>query len=310
MSQASKNKILTISLAGLLVISTLLFIYQGKRDRVTVNEDYFNPGRVDLVDKVELESSKGNVSLSLTNNRWKVNSAYEADANMIKVLFATLGEMKVRRPLAQAVSDSIGSYVQHNGVKVRLWSAGNRVAEFVAGGNSQKTEAWFVKSGESQPFIMVIPGYRVYVSGIFELDESGWRNKRIFDFNWSNFKSLKATYYAEPNQGFEVEKQGRHFGIKGLKTDTSRLNTYLDDVSLLFALEFLAVKDTLHVPKPVALIEVTDFGDRKYKLELFKSSAFGGPEEEGGRLGSGDFVLLSRREIMKVAKRKDYFRAR
>ncbi len=41
---------------------------------------------------------------------------------------------------------------------------------------------------------MNIPGYRVYVSGIFELDESGWREKRVFAFNWQNFQKLDAHF--------------------------------------------------------------------------------------------------------------------
>jgi hypothetical protein len=240
-----------------------------------------------------------------------VNDTWDADGQMIKVLFATLSQVEPRRPVAAAKRDSIILLLEKNGVRVSLSEAGEERATFLAGGNDLKTEAWFLKAGDRQPYVMNIPGYRVYVSGVFELDQSGWRNKRIFDFNWRNFKSLSAAYRKEPKQGFVIGLTEGVFGIRDLAaTDTARLNTYLDEVSLLFANRFIDNRiksiDSLASAKPAARIEITDIAGRTYSLDLFE------PDKSSrvvyGRMGDGQIVSLEKNKVAEIVRKRDYFR--
>jgi hypothetical protein len=149
------------------------------------------------------------------------------------------------------------------------------------------------------------------VGGIFELPVSGWRNKRIFDFNWRNFKSLSATYTADPSQNFDIEMQGRYFGIKNLAAaDTSKLNNYLDALSLLMAERFIITRqasiDSLLAGVPLARIEIKDIASRSYQLDVYASQK--SVREVVGRLGNGDVIVLGKEAASEVVKKKDYFR--
>ena len=144
--------------------------------------------------QVTLQSDAVTISLEFNGGRWSVNEKYSADPAMIEVLFATLQQAEPKRPLAVSQSDSIASHLRKEGVKVSLLSNGSLVKTFFAGGNTARNQAYFLGEDEKVPYLMNIPGYRVYVSGIFELDESGWREKRVFAFNWRNFQQLEASF--------------------------------------------------------------------------------------------------------------------
>ena len=92
------------------------------------------------------------------------------------------------------MQDSVAMVMDSQGVKISLYHTDELLQEFLAGGNSAKTQAYFKKPSEKESFLMDIPGYRVYASGIFELEENGWRDKYVFNFNWRNFQSLKSVF--------------------------------------------------------------------------------------------------------------------
>ena len=159
---------------------------------------------------------------------------------MVQVLFATIQQAEPKRPLPLGIQDSVSQELRQNGVKVSLISSGTPELTFYAGGNGQKTQAYFsVDKGDAKPYLVTIPGYRVYVSGIFEVEEKDWRDKLVFGFNWRNFESLQASFPNSPSDNFQVVFQDNYFAVQGLNAvDTAKLNDFLDDVSLLTVEEF------------------------------------------------------------------------
>lgn len=310
MTRSSLNQYLVASLVVMSMVSVSLFFLSGE-SKQDIDKDLFKIPDLDKIDSVILASSRGTITLQYVGSHWRVNDSWDADSQMIKVLFATLSQVEPRRPVPVAQRDSIRLWLDKSGVRVILYEAGVERGAFVAGGNAPKTEAWFLKGGSSQPYVMTIPGYRVYVSGVFELDQSGWRNKRIFDFNWRNFKSLVATYQKDPKQGFVIGMTEGVFGIRDLvATDTARLNSYLDEVSLLFASSFIDKGrksiDSLMATQPAARIEITDIANRSYSLDLFAPGK--SANLVYGRLGDGQIVSLEKNKVAEIARKKDYFR--
>ena len=308
--QKKRNIYLTISLCLLAVMSAGLFFFTQEETKPEVNRDYFKLKESEKIDQVTLHSAEGTVDLKFEKNHWRVNGKWDADMQMIKLLFATLNQSEVRRPVAASVKDSVLQRMKQNGIRVTLSEAGISKNDFMAAGNEPKTEAWFLKVGETQPYVMIIPGYRVYVVGILEMAEREWRDKRIFDFNWRNFKSLTSTYPKEPNQSFEIEMKGQYVGIKNMeRTDTSKLNTYLDAVSLLFATRFVPPHlqgiDSLGTTAPAVRIEIRDIANRAYSLELFAPRRK--DTEIYGRLADGEIVTFEKKIIAEIVRRRDYF---
>lgn len=308
---AKRNTTLLLSLALLVMVSSLLFIFTGRGTQRVVDPGYFRPVASENIDRVLLKRHGKEIELSFTNNRWHVNNTWDADNQMIKVLFATLRQAEPRRPVAAAVRDSVRALLEEDGVEVTVFTQGQEQLRFFAGGNTLKTETWFLKAGESDPYQMVIPGYRVFVAGILELDESGWRNKRIFDFNWRNFKSFTASYTGDPAQNFQLEFDRDRVVMRNEDAaDTAKLNGYLDAVSLLFARRFIDAGDS-HADSvvktgPLAKLEIRDIADRAYVLELFRPTSRS--QEVIGRLGDGQRVALDKADVAELVRKRDYFK--
>lgn len=303
---SQRNKILTISLVGLVTLSVVMAWLSRDEERIVIDRSAFAVDETEKINKVTLIGGD-TVTLAYDGTRWLVNDTWDADLQMIKVLMATLRQVEPHRPIAASRVDTVNAQLESRGTRVILGMSDGTQRSFFAGGNSGKSEAWFRNEETPQPYVVIIPGYRVYVSGIFELNASGWRNKRIFDFNWRNFKSLTASYPREINAGLTVEMKQRYFGIRDLQSvDTTRLNNYLDAVSLLMARRFVTDESgRLSDQVPVARIVVTDIANREYRLEVFAPRRE--DEEIFGRLADGQFVAFNRSDIVEIVRRRDWF---
>lgn len=302
-----KNKRQLIILVILTVLTLLVFWWVQPENRLDIEQDIF---RVDLktISTVKLESDIDTVVLDYNGSAWRVNGQYSADADMIQVLFATLQQARPKREVAAALKDSIYNQLMQSGIKVSLFDGETLRKTFLAGGNSSKTQAWFADPATESVYIMAIPGYRVYVSGILELATEGWRNKFVFGFNWRNFKSLTMEFSGNPAADFTVSMQGDYFGIPGIEADTSKLNTFLDNVSLLTVDAYVhepRLRDSLLQVTPAIEIRVTDVGDRTYRLRLYDSA---GKEEVTGIVQDSQLAVFDHRKIALLSKPKSFFR--
>jgi hypothetical protein len=295
----------------LLIVATVVIAWMSAQPDVAIDKSIFKVEDLKAIDKIMLVSGKGKIELKFNGTRWRINDQYEADKNLIDVLFATLQQAEPKRPVSSSLKDSLANALEKNGVKISLFSLDQQEFTFFAGGNLQKTQAYFKKQGDETPYIMIIPGYRVYTSGIFELEENGWRDKRIFNFNWRNFKSLTATFTDVPNQNFQVTFIDHYFGIEGIKSvDTTKLNNYLDAVSLLTADAFIEKNslkniDSLLAQAPQVTIQVTDVANRQYELSVY--GARGNSSSLLGKIGGDQFIILNPRKLTEILRKKDYF---
>ena len=271
--QEKKNKRLAALLVFLLGITAIIFWFGKRESGHEVDPAIFKQYDLNAIDEIALESPSGKTVLKYEGARWKINGTLNTNPDMIDVLFATLQQVEAKRPVALSDRDSISSALQKSGVKVTLLATGETKAVFFAGGNESKKQAYFLQENAKVPYIVAIPGYRVYVSGIFELPESGWRDKFVFGFNWRNFHRLETRFPQKPNDDFEIEMDDGLPVLKGLQdVDTTRLNNFLDEVSLLKADEFSPASpslDSLAKTVPLVSFSVSDVAGKAYVLQLY-----------------------------------------
>ena len=304
--QERRNKILLGSLS-LLIVMIAFFAWRGRdQNRSDVNKNIFHIDDYTAIDKVVLESKGLRTTLQFNGTRWKVNDQHDVDRNMISVLFATLQQASAKRKVAESLKDSVQNLMSDNGVRVSLFAGSSLQQEFVAGGNSAKTQAWFFDPSGKETYVMEIPGYRVYVSGIFELDENGWRDKYVFNFNWRNFSGLEVRFPGKPAENFRVASRKGFFGIEGLDADTAKLNTFLDHISLLTVDRYSDPGASLDTATAQMEIIARDVGNREYRLQLFAS-----PNAEVPGLVPGNQVAYFHpRKIQPLIRPKSFFRKR
>jgi hypothetical protein len=271
--QEKRNKRLAILLVALLGATASVYWFGKSKSGFEVDPAIFKQVNMNTVDEVVLESPSGKINLKYEGAKWKVNEKFNANSDRINVLFATLQQTVAKRPVALSLQDSLGTVLQRKGVKVTLRTAGETQEVFYAGGNESKNQAYFLKENTTVPYVVTIPGYRVYVSGIFELAESEWRDKYVFGFNWRNFQRLETKFPARPTHDFVVEMDNGGPGLKGMQAiDTTKLNNFLDAISLLTVDEFTPQSsglDSLAKTNPLVSVLVADIGGREYFLQLF-----------------------------------------
>ena len=307
--QERKNKRLAFLLAAMIAVTVLSSFWLGRRSTDSVDPSLFRIDALELIDSVTFQAPGGNVILRFDGTRWMVNDQYRADGQMVEVFFATLEQIVPRRPVSTNLRDSVSRFLVESGTKVQLFASGEKKGEFWAGGNRQKSEAWFLSS-DQQPYVMVIPGYRVYASGVFELDEAGWRDKQVFRFNQRNFKSLALNFTREPANSFVINYQDQVFDIPGIpNSDTTKIFDFLDAASLLKAVNLVRTGeirwvDSLLTQQPSFTIDVTDISDRTSQLRIYPPLA--GESQVLGVMGE-EAALFKKSDIIKLAKRKSYF---
>jgi hypothetical protein len=306
--QRKKNIQLLISLMIIVVITFFLFVFTSTKNSSSVDKDLFQVENLDKIDHVLLESAKGKTDLKFNGTKWVVNDKYEADRQMVTVLFATLKQTIAKRQVAANVQDSMQKEIFKSGNKISCFEATSLAKEIWIGGNIQKTETYFqLKDGK--PYVVTIPGYRVYVASIFELTSNDWRDKQVFNFNWQNIKSLDVIFASDPKQNFKASFKEKFFSIEGINTDTTKLASYMD---ALLQLRSERILDSLEAKNyasnilqhPLMKIAIQDVANRTYPLILF-------PLEKGSKYQVGkinnEVVVLNPLILKDVFRKREYF---
>lgn len=307
--QKEKNIRLLISLCVLMVCTVAVYFYVSRTATVVVDKNRFKVENLDAIDRVELTSASEKIELKFNGARWRVNDQL-ANMNMVDVLFATLQQAEPKRPVATTMVDSVSRVLEKHGVTVKLFEGETLRKEFIAGGNVAKTQAYFKDVDTGEVYVMVIPGYRVYTSGVFELDENGWKDKYVFSFNWKNFKQLKASFPNNPKSDFEIEMGKEYFEVKGLAAvDTARLNDFLDAISLTTVDQYIKNEeiknlDSLLQAKPQLEIEVSDISGKNYQLSLYTAS---NPNTILGIVNGNQPAYLSKQKVKDLFKERTWF---
>lgn len=305
-----KNKRLAVILVLLIIVTFMAAVFTRQTDVVDIDRKLFQIQNTESIDKVVIEKPGQQIVLEFDGIQWKVNGQYDADANLIKVLMATLKQTEVKRKLAPSSTDSLREAIRSSGIKISAYSGESVIKSFVAGGNSRKTQTFFVEPNAQDIYVVNIPGYRVYVGGIFELPASGWREKIVFDFNWRNFQRLEARFPETPANNFIVSPQKGIFAVEGLKTDTTKLSNFMDAVLSLSIEQFTdseALADSLNRVPAFMEISISDVARQEYRLKIFKQSPSGAVP---AMLNDKEAVTINAQRVRAIIRPKSYFQLR
>lgn len=273
MTQQKKNIGLLISLVVLTAITAGVYFTDAGVRRGTATNLFAVDG-LEEVDQVILSSAEQRVSLRMIGGRWTVNDEGYANDRRVTILMAVIAQTRSQRPVAEARRDEVLKLLGEKGVTVELIKGNEIVKKIITGGDPERNESYFMDPEERTPYLVAIPGYREAVYPVFELPAYAWRSTRIFDFNWSNFSRLTATFPGSTEKDFVMEMDRRGVILSGIaEPDTARLNTFLDAVSLVTVSEYLppsqSLVDSLLSVDPRMIIQVRDIAGKTYTLNLY-----------------------------------------
>jgi hypothetical protein len=135
--------------------------------------------------------------------------------------------------------------------------------------------SYFVK--EEKVYLMQLPGYQSYVSGIFEVPENDWRDRVIFDGIWQDMVSLKIN---RPNdEEIEFLYDDRLLRIQNQQADTVEVMNFVERFNYFFVDQFLP-EDHIALEKKESFedagtIKIEGLNkDKSLKLKLYKNPDF------------------------------------
>lgn len=308
--QVRKNKILTVILLGLITLTLVVYFSDDEAGTLDIDKDKFAFTDPSSVDKVILDQPEGEVHLDYKGNKWLVNNEYEADPQRIKVLFAIIKQVSVRRKVAKQDEDSLQQAIQENGIKATFFSKNQQVHSITVLGNEQRGITYMTQE-DSDIYLVEIPGYRSYLAGVFLLDANAWRDPLVFDVNWRNLQKVSMFIPDEPESSFDIVYDNGQYQIEELtKTDTTKLFNVLDDISLLYVNDYLTRHEVealdASVFEPTATIVVEDVGQNKFTLEIFQE--LNGQNVYLVRKDSIDYGTLDSGKLRSVLRPRRYFK--
>lgn len=294
-----KNTKLFIVLIVLIAVSISLALIDTGSKRNSFEVDIFQVSDTATIQSISIKGDGINNVIEKNDGQWVLNGNYKTDESLIKIISTILSQVVIKRPVAKLSNLEILEGLKNNGREVTILQKDGSKISFLSGGNDSKTTSYFANLSGDQVYIVEIPGYKNYISGIFELTENQWRDRLIFSTSWRTLKTLSIDYKGKPN--FHIAFEDRFLKVGGVdKMDTTALLEYLEQYQYFQINDYLdegdyPKYDSLLKTNPFANITISDIDDSRNKsLMIF-------PKMQGER-----FYLLTdeAKEMMVVDEKR------
>jgi hypothetical protein len=272
--QRKRNFILLIIFLILLGWTVVYINLEQKQEGLSIDELKFSVTDTASIDQIIITGNEFTNVLSKGSGYWKVNDTYSLDPSMHKVLMSVLNQVRVKRTVPRNDLQKISGDILNNGFKIEIKSSLEPDRVFYAGGNGISL-SYFMGEDEV-PYIVHLPGYESYVTGIFEVAENDWRDRLIFQTSWLGIKTLDLSYPGNANNNISIRAENNLYTVAGIaKLDTAGLMGFLDKISYFYTDQYIdagqvEAYDSLKKTKPFALLEVYSLGmDQPVKIEFY-----------------------------------------
>jgi hypothetical protein len=309
--QKKKNIGLLIIFLILMVWTVVFISLQETSSRIAVDEYRFAIEDTASIQKVAIQKfADKQIILEEQAGQWRVNDSYDVDPSMYTVLMAVLNQVRVKRTVPKNRVESISQDLEKNGHRVEIVMENGESRKFLAGGNGISI-SYFQYPGED-PYVVYLPGYESYVSGIFEVTVNDWRDRLIFQTSWLGLQQLSLIYPTDTEKNVTIKPDNDLYRVENVSNlDTTKLMTFIDEISYFYTDQFISegqipAYDSLWhtVPAIILLVEAISL-DQTMQIRLFPAL----PEEDVrlGIINEKDMCLFNKQRIDFIFKQNDDF---
>jgi hypothetical protein len=309
-----KKKNITLLLLFLvLLVWTIIYMNLENRDSgLSFDENKFS-----IIDTAEVQTIriKGNTisnELNRGSDYWVVNGRYHMDPSMQKVLMSVLHQVRIRRTVPNNDLERIKDDILSNGYQIEITRKDGTKKILLAGGNGISLSYFMEK--DLIPYIVHLPGYESYVTGIFEVREHDWRDRLIFQTSWLGLKDLSLSYMGDPENSIRILAENNLYNVQGVdKIDTTSLMNYLDEISFFYTDQYIddgqiPSYDSLKNSEPFAHLIVNSLGmEDPVSITFFHKLP--GENVMLGLLNDHQMCLFKTQRIQSIFQKKKYFTA-
>lgn len=272
----NKNTRLIIILAALIVISVGLALTERGGQSGNIQADKFKIEDTTAIDRINIKSPKVDHSLERTSSGWQLNETYDVDPSLIKIASFILNNVQAKRPVSRVSNEEIVNELKTVGYAVSIELKSGDTRRLIVGGNATKTRAYFMEADDDRAYIVEIPGYSNYLSGIFELTTDQWRDRLLFSSSWRTIQQLTLDFFEPYRTDLEIGFDGNFLAAKGVtKMDTTAFMKYIGQYEYFQINDFLQDGkypryDSLKGTNPVAILKLKDIDvSKNSELKIF-----------------------------------------
>ena len=310
MNQRKKNLRLLLLLIGLVGISISLNFMGGIKPTDGINSTQFKIEDTASVAQIIITSASLSNTLERKESGWTINSNEKADENIMRVFLSIMSNVTINRTLKGDLKREVISRSKSEGINVCLKLENGEESCFTALGNPNQTLSYFVK--EEEVYVVELPGYDSYVTGIFEITEIDWQSRLIFSTSLSSFSKAEITYLNHPEWSFTIEPHSNFLFVNELELqDTIMVLDYTEQFAYLQADRFIregenTEYDSLTDTEPEVIFTLSNyFKEQPIKLSFFRRLP--GDQMVLAKIEDGRKGLFEYNRIKGLFVRRSYF---
>ncbi len=325
--------VLFIGLSGL---TWYMLINKPDKTSLILADRDFAVKDVGVIHKIFLATrNKEPITLEKIDGVWMLNGKYKAAANPIKNLLETIRDIRMQSIPSKGHVKSIMEGIAVYGIKVEIYGEDDEKLKtyYIGGTTQQEYGTYFFMEHGSQPYIMEIPHFAGNLRERFDLDETDWRDRTVFDIPTSSIEKVSVEYPYQEEQSFVIKKTNNEFSLfdftnSNLKLQSSNatvLNKYIQGFEGIGAEDIQNVnplrKEVVKL-KPFCIISISQSGKKdptSYRFFPIQVDTSGKVSFEFNQSmldqgtyfrlhidrSDGDFLLVQYPVVQAVLKKKD-----
>jgi len=275
LKQKSKNIILSWILFLLTGITAWVYFTGIDNKLLDVDENMFTLELNTVITTVILEGPVEKIQFEYINNQWVVNEKFNMDRGMRDVFFAVLSSVKIQRKVPENIQDSISGIINTEGIKVNIYDQGVEVKSYKVTGDELKGITYFQDVNSGVVYYTNIPGYKSFIAGIYSVPENDWRDRFIFEFDFTNLVKLTVEYNDRPEDNLLLVFEGNEYRVNGkIPGDSGVVLDYIEAISNLQTTTYInpgasQLYDNITDGKPAVKFSVEAIGKSNQELNIY-----------------------------------------
>jgi hypothetical protein len=302
-----RNARLLFILAIVLAALTAMFYWSTTNSSFRGNEVVFSVNEEFEIAEVEMSDPSGENSVHLykQNHEWRVNDNLNANEAAVDELQLVLYRIRVWQPVSLSENQQVEEMFAEKGVtvKVYVWAHLIRFGRFrlfpvkrlyetiVVGEDVADGESTYMrKAGSSRSFKVILPGYDVGLSSIFNAEERVWRDPVIIDADWAHISSVEVMVPDQPHESYLIKNETKHLFVfydpahdntqLQINVDTARVQRFISSFTTIYYETLLDeegefLRKEIMFEQPFMIINVNMKDGSKIKIESYARQPHG-----------------------------------
>lgn len=260
-----RSKVFLILIVVQLAVLFGLLLTDGNKTSIDYDPTMFRLAEPELAERIVMSQPEREVILE-NEGEWRVGDQYVLDKSLQQVLFSMMQQWQIKRPVAKTSNQAVIDDLTSNGTRVSVFSTGEEILDFYAGGVASQKIPYFYRPGDDRAYIIEIPGYTNYITAILNLTDLQWKDRKLFSSPWQSIQRLEVDYAVPDTEDVIFAGDGPFPSIEEMKmatVDTARMMNYLEQYAYFETNEHVDISkfaqfDSLSQTAPIGKITLTD----------------------------------------------------